>query len=476
MDARIILAGQPVDLVGAMRQGNAAAIETNALRQNNQLTDLYRQQGAGLLAGDQGAMNALAGVDPGLAMDFKSSQQTYTQNNRKMEILNAEERRVIEDRAAAMSAAERTAAAAELESNVAMGMAIPDEATWDQTMGQVAPELVGQFGNRQALAFKYMSVADAFKNSQASDPTEGAPANYMWADPNNRGAGVVPLPGVETKPADDYGRYVQEETAAGRQPLDRISFAQALKGKGTSLSVDPVTGAVTFSQGGAQGAILPVGQNPAATATPRDDAALAKKLSEADAAVITSERERARSAEDLVSLAEQMKLLAPQLGYTGPGGGLYGAVDDLIGVLPGDSGARGGFKPLSVDAQLTFTSKTKGAITEREMALFRSAVPSLSQTPEANRMIADVLIAGAERVKTRSNFIERYAGVNGTLEGATEAWQSYIRDNPIMAATPDGGITLRAEGDWSGYLQKPAAQPVNRTPVIVDGFEIEEIN
>lgn len=223
MDARIILAGQPVDLVGAMRQGNAAAIETNALRQNNQLTDLYRQQGAGLLAGDQGAMNALAGVDPGLAMGMKANQQTYAQNTRKMEILNAGERRVIEDRAASMTAAERAAAAAEIEDAVKMGMGIPDAATWDQMMGQVAPEMVGQFGNRQALAMKYMSVAEAFKIAN-------------------------PEP---VKPADDYERYAARETAAGRVPLDDISFAQALKGKGASITTTNADGSTTtVSMGG----------------------------------------------------------------------------------------------------------------------------------------------------------------------------------------------------------------------------------
>ena len=189
MDARIILAGQPVDLVGAMRQGNAAAIETNALRQNNQLTDLYRQQGAGLLAGDQGAMNALAGVDPGLAMGFKADQQTYAQNTRKMEILDANERRAIEDRAASMTAAERAAAAAEIEDAVKMGMGIPDAATWDQMMGQVAPEMVGQFGNRQALAMRYMSMAEAFKFANPEPVKPQSPQGKFEAD---RALGLVP--------------------------------------------------------------------------------------------------------------------------------------------------------------------------------------------------------------------------------------------------------------------------------------------
>ena len=111
MDARIILAGQPVDLVGAMRQGNAAAIETNALRQNNQLTDLYRQQGAGLLAGDQGAMNALAGVDPGLAMDFKADQQAMRIKEEQLALSYAAARRQTEAAARGMAAEERAARA-----------------------------------------------------------------------------------------------------------------------------------------------------------------------------------------------------------------------------------------------------------------------------------------------------------------------------------------------------------------------------
>ena len=52
------------------------------------------------------------------------------------------------------------------------------------------------------------------------------------------------------EPADEYGRYAQEETAAGRKPLDRIGYAQAKKGKGTSFSVAP-DGTVSYSEGGA---------------------------------------------------------------------------------------------------------------------------------------------------------------------------------------------------------------------------------
>ena len=75
MDARIILGVQPIDVVGAMRQGNSAAIETNAIRQQNALADLYRTQGQGLMRGNPQSLNALARLDPVQAQNMSISQQ-----------------------------------------------------------------------------------------------------------------------------------------------------------------------------------------------------------------------------------------------------------------------------------------------------------------------------------------------------------------------------------------------------------------
>lgn len=55
------------------------------------------------------------------------------------------------------------------------------------------------------------------------------------------------------KPADEYGRYVQEELAEGREPLSRIDYAQAKKGKGTTISYDE-NGRPVVSIGGAASA------------------------------------------------------------------------------------------------------------------------------------------------------------------------------------------------------------------------------
>lgn len=198
------------------------------------------------------------------------------------------------------------------------------------------------------------------------------------------------------------------------------------------------------------------GQDPLSTNTPRDGGKLAQKLSENDAATIQEVTDAGRAAADLGSLGRQLETVAGKVGYTGPGGGLLGAVDDVVGFLPGDTGARGAFKSLAMEAQLAFTEKTKGAITDREMGMFREAVPNLGQRPEANKAISQVMQAGAKRVQTRAAFFENWARKHGSLEGAGEVWSEYMEANPIIRDNGDG-IAVNPEGDWREWLnRKPA--------------------
>jgi hypothetical protein len=231
LNPSIILSGQGVDVLGAMGRGNELAAQTNALRSGMELQNLYRTQGANIMAGDQGSLNALAGIDPGVALDMRNSFRQGETEARRLEIMTAGETRAIEEYKATQGAAKAAEAAAQLEEQVRMGMAIPDEASWDSFMSQTAPELVGQFGNRSALAAKYMSMADVLKMNEP------------------------------VAPADEYGRYAQEEAAAGRTPLNRLEFEQAKKGKGMSFTTTNPDGSQTsISMGGAQGGETTVGE------------------------------------------------------------------------------------------------------------------------------------------------------------------------------------------------------------------------
>lgn len=233
--------------------------------------------------------------------------------------------------------------------------------------------------------------------------------------------------------------------AGGDMPENGFSYTGA---DGTSFTWGP-------------GGVVP-GSDTAATANPRDPGKLAETASSADTSYISAEKEKARAAEDLVDLSTRLETLSGDVGYTGPGGKIYGAIDDAIRVLPGDSGARGAFRSASTEAQLLFTERTKGAITEREMALFASAVPSLSQTGEANQMISQSLKAGAERVKARANFMESWLGKYGSLEGANDAWSGYINANPILTKDEETGeLVINPEGNWREALSGQAKIELN---------------
>lgn len=237
---------------------------------------------------------------------------------------------------------------------------------------------------------------------------------------------------------------------------------------GTSLSVGP-DGEVTFNQGGPAQPGMPVDPT-------RNPGQLTKKLSDADAKLIEGYREAAVAADDLGATIDGLEMTIGNVGYTGPGGELYGKVDDLVGVLPGDSGSRGAVRSQSMEAQLSMTAKTKGAITDREMGMFKAAVPSLEQTAEGNQQIIAAMRAATNRVKTRAYFMEEYATANGSLNGAQQAWDQYMNDNPILGQNDDGSLVVFEEADWTPYLtgepvERQERQPTNNVTEWTDYFD-----
>lgn len=181
-----------------------------------------------------------------------------------------------------------------------------------------------------------------------------------------------------------------------------------------------------------------------------------------DSATIKEARDAAAAAQELRSLATQMETVAPDVGYTGPGGEVYGAIDDVVGIFPGDKGARGAFRQLSMESQLAMTQKTKGAITDREMGMFKKAVPGLTQTPPGNQAMANIMKATAKRLEDRATFFEQYRRLSGTLDGATAAWGKYLKENPLIVDGKDGGVVLSEDvASFDEYLPQSRATPAS---------------
>ena len=223
MDNRIILAGEPVNALGSFMGGQQAAQQTRQFQQQNALADLYKTQGAGIMAGDANALNALAGIDPAAAMQFKTQQQGMAMDQRRLEILNEQEKRAAAEYAAGLTAQQRAAEAAQIEDAVKMGLSIPDAATWDATMGQMAPELVGKFDLRQALANRYMSMVDILKAQEPAKPQSGP--GKVQADID---AGFLPVGTPLSSPQNtinvggNSSEFTKESDKAAAQRLGEI--------------------------------------------------------------------------------------------------------------------------------------------------------------------------------------------------------------------------------------------------------------
>lgn len=210
MDTRIPLQVQGPDIMGAIDRGTQAASNYNALRQQNALADIYRTQGAGIMAGDPAALNALAGMDPQAALGIQSTRQNMQFDAETMQMRRDEAKRAVEADVAKMTAEQRATEAAALERGLtAAGMAYKsgDRAAYNEIItgfGMDPAQL--PFDQFPAHAAQYSGVLDALKNAgevfappPSVDPTKGAPSGYMFTDPQNPAAGVAPLPGYTPK-------------------------------------------------------------------------------------------------------------------------------------------------------------------------------------------------------------------------------------------------------------------------------------
>ena len=245
MDAGIILGGQQPDILGAMDKGRAMAESQIGLNRQNALAELYRTQGAQIAAGDQGALNALAGMDPSAAMAAQSNLLGI-QGQRQDLAFSAEEMQMKRDAAKASAAASLQEQAATL------------------TKEQLAQEQQALSEALSGGAFFYQNKDkagyDAFLTSKGLDPAEfpfeAFPAHAATVE------GVLEAMKAFEPPA---APKPQTEAAQLKADLDAGLIDQATyqaeiarrAPKGTSLTVDPATGAVTYSEGVGVGGTAP---------------------------------------------------------------------------------------------------------------------------------------------------------------------------------------------------------------------------
>lgn len=184
------------------------------MQQQQEYRNFLRDNGEALMEGDPGALAGYAQYDPGGALSMRNNM------NSERRASQLHERKMAEI-ASNMSAQERAQELQTVRMGIQAGANARTPEEWDATVGSIAPGLKGRFGERETLINQAMTW-EQFLSSQA--PQE---------------------------PADEYGRYVAEETAAGREPLSRIDFAKA-KHKSSEIRVGP-DGSVSIVEGGGAG-------------------------------------------------------------------------------------------------------------------------------------------------------------------------------------------------------------------------------
>jgi len=259
MDSRIILAGQPVNSLGALAAGTQLAAQTNAVRDQNNLRDLYQTQGQGILAGDASSINALAGLDPMAALDVRNVQDQRAERQERLQMARAAGARAAASAAASQSRAERDAQEAEIRRGLGAARTAGSAAEWDAIATQFgADELVGQFDQRDAVISFYEGYtepsAPSYRefdgNLYTETPTgldlamSGQPdtPTYSIMSPEE----VAAIPGLD--PSRTYQRNANGQiTPVGGAPQQtsvydengNLIFSQGAPNAGTGAALSP---------------------------------------------------------------------------------------------------------------------------------------------------------------------------------------------------------------------------------------------
>src|SRR6056297_1496549 len=241
MDPRIIMSGQQPDFVNTLARSTQAARGQAQARDENALRQLYQTQGPGILAGEEGALNALSQVDPMAAFGVRDSIQDNEIQAGNYEMRRKEFDLRVQEYKRSISAEQAQAEAQLLERMLAEASAARTPEQWDATMaryGEAGEQYVGQFENREGVFRTVLPIKEALARDEVAKPDYRI-EDGQFIDANNPQAGAQPIPNFQPKPADEYERYRRAELASGREPLDRLAFKKEIAAAGKSeTSID----------------------------------------------------------------------------------------------------------------------------------------------------------------------------------------------------------------------------------------------
>lgn len=222
---------------------------------------------------------------------------------------------------------------------------------------------------------------------------------------------------------------------------------------GTSAQVNGRTGQTRVAQQPASGA------SSSGSSASSSGANRPSKLSAQEEVTLKDLRKEVAQSQNTRPILEQMRSLARDIET----GGLY--------AMPGSAAVAGAFDSRvrrfqSLTDQMTplMRNGLPGAASDRDVAMFRSAAPSLDKPREANLAGINAGIALANRQGDYLAFMDAYANENNTLRGASEMWSRYINEHPLFDQDARGLPTVRRVPAWRSYFRDGLGSGGRSTP------------
>lgn len=187
MNPSIPMAGANPNFLQTIGDATRAAGMANAVQDQNALRGLYREQGPGIMAGEQGAMNALARLDPAQAAQFQQNREQSQMARERLSMARQAAARAAETHVAQMDAVTRQKEAEDLDRTLSRLAMANDPQSWDAFAQEVMPEAVGKFGERDMILAQGLGLKDVLAMQKGPEPQ--SPEGKFYADQR---AGLIP--------------------------------------------------------------------------------------------------------------------------------------------------------------------------------------------------------------------------------------------------------------------------------------------
>ncbi len=194
--------------------------------------------------------------------------------------------------------------------------------------------------------------------------------------------------------------------------------------------------------------------NPAARET-------SKARGKAEAKIIQEINENALQSGPALQQLEGVEASIKKLGDFGQG--------PFIGILPNVTTAAQTLDAQSTKDALQFVSQTKGAVSDREMAMFKQASVGTNKNRKFNENYVQAARSALIRQQQQQQFFNAYNEAYGSLEGAYEAFKEFADDNPIFEWDGTNIVTLKtpeqvlADESYLNYVARAPKRVQERT-------------